>query len=147
MPRHEDATLSFDVPRLWEDRSIVAYRAPSDGDAVAPNVVVTREQLPPETDFLVFAENQLDEVSRQLEGFVMHGSRELEVDGLPAVAVAFTSQDQGTLVAQRMTMVQLPAGRVVTITMTAAQADLAQVAPLFERILSSFSLRQAEGAR
>jgi len=144
MPRHEDATVSFDVPRLWDDRTIVAYRAPTDGDAVAPNVVVTREQLPPDADFVTFADNQVDEVARQLDGFVLHGTRELQVDGLPAVAVGFTSEDQGELVAQRMTMVQLPGSRVITITMTAAQADLAQVAPLFERILGSFSFRRPE---
>ncbi len=147
MPRHEDATVSFDVPRMWEDRTIVAYRAPSDADAdaVAPNVVVTREQLPPDADFGTFVENQVDEVARQLDGFVLHGSRELQVDELPALSVGFTSEDQGTLVAQRMVMVQLPASRVVTITMTAAQADLAQVAPLFDRILSSFAFRRPEG--
>lgn len=144
MPRHDDAMVSFDVPRLWEDRTIVAYRAPTEGDAVAPNVVVTREHLPSDADFVTFAENQLDEVARQLDGFVLHGTRELEVDGLPAVSVGFTSEDQGALVAQRMTMVQLPGGRVITVTMTAAQADLAQVAPLFERILDSFSFKRPE---
>ena len=50
MPRHEQREISFDVPRHWEERTIVAFAAPKEpgrdgGQAVAANLVMTHDTL------------------------------------------------------------------------------------------------------
>ena len=52
MPRHHDALVSFDVPRDWDDRTIIAYRAPVEGEGRAPNLVMTRDRLGEDEDFV-----------------------------------------------------------------------------------------------
>jgi hypothetical protein len=142
MPRHRDPLVSFDVPRDWESRTIVAYRAPRDGDEPAPNVVVTRDRLHDDEDLVGYAERQVEALEAEIDGFVLRGSGEVVVDGHPAIAIAFTSEAEGAPLAQRMTMVALPDRLVATFTMTAPSRDLAQLGPLFERILASARFRE-----
>lgn len=137
MPRHRDPLVSFDVPRDWESRTVIAYRAPREGDGPAPNVVVTRDRLRDHEDLIGYAERQLASLENEIDGFVLRGHSELSVDGHPAIALAFTSAADGAPLAQRMVMVALPDRLVATFTMTAPSRHLAQLAPLFERILHS----------
>ena len=90
MPRHHDPLVSFDVPRDWQSRTIIAYRAPREGDGPAPNVVVTRDRLRDAEDLVGYAERQVEALEREIDGFVLRGSAEVAVDGHPAIAIAFT---------------------------------------------------------
>ncbi|MEM1032893.1 MAG: DcrB-related protein [Myxococcota bacterium] len=142
MPRHEDEHVRFDVPRRWEDRSVVAYAAPVEEGRVAPEVRVTRARLAPDEDLEAFVRRQERARAATEAGFTVHGRKRMEIDTRPAVTLAATRRDEGgARLAQRITMVHLPDRHVVTITMTAAHADLGQWAPLFARILQSFTFR------
>lgn len=140
MTQHRDPLVRFDVPRDWEDRSIVAYRAPRTGDGLAPNLVVTRDRMLPDDDLASYAERHLRNLAGELDGFRLENTADVTVDGHEGVLVGFTSRAGDHRLAQRMTLVALPDGQVVTVTMTAAQGELGQLAPLFERIQSSLRL-------
>jgi hypothetical protein len=145
MARHRDAHLSFDVPRDWEDQSIVVYAAPRpDGEAGGATLVVTRDRLRDGEDLAAYADRQLDVLARRLDGFVLRSGGDTQLGGQPAVTVSFTSDGPDGAILQRLTVAGLPGRRVIAITMTTSAAEAAQLAPLFDRILSSLELGGGE---
>ena len=90
MARYESHDLSFDVPRDWVDRSVVAYAAPlPPGHAIAPNVVMTRDQLGPGETLRAYADRQLVELARRLDGFNLASRDERTFGASPAVELQF----------------------------------------------------------
>ena len=138
MPRHDDPWVSFDVPRDWDNRTIIAYAAPAgEDDKSSANLVMTRDRLRDDEDLVAYADRHLDTLSERMKGFAMLGSKAEEVDGKPALTVSFSSKGGDELLIQRLTMVALSDRRVASFTLTAPESQLDQLAPLFQRILGS----------
>ncbi|MEZ4440447.1 MAG: DcrB-related protein [Polyangiaceae bacterium] len=146
MPRHIDPLIQFDVPRDWENRTIIAYRAPVEGDRRAPNLVVTRDDMLEDDDLMSYAQRQLDELATQLKGFSLLSSKEQEVAGRPALSLAFTSKAQDEILIQRLTMVPLPGRKVVTFTLTTPESEVGRVVPLFQRMVESMTFDAEPGS-
>ena len=135
--------VSFDVPRDWDNRTIIVFRAPVEGDERAPNLVMTRDRIPDDDDDLfVYADRQVTDLAKQLRGFIILGSKEEVVGGHPAITVSFTSDSKDGKLVQRLTMVQLPDRRVASFTLTAPEVEMNRVAPLFQRIMESVSFEE-----
>jgi len=147
MPRHHDPLVSFDVPRDWDNRTIIVFRAPVEGDERAPNLVMTRDRIPEDDeDLFAYADRQVADLAKQLRGFVILGSKEEEVDGHPAITVSFTSDSKDGQLVQRLTMVQLPDRQVASFTLTAPEVEVNRVAPLFQRMMESVSFATEDEA-
>jgi hypothetical protein len=145
MPKHEDALVSFEVPRDWRDRTVVAYAAPPKaGQLTSANLVMTRDEIPDDESFEQYVERQLLALEERMKGFVLEARDEDEVAGRPAVVLTFGSSGVDGPLAQRLTILPLPGRRVVSITVTAPVKDAAQLAPLFDRIISSLTLAAEE---
>ena len=72
MPRYQDTLVSFDVPRDWENRSIIAFAAPPQpGGAGVANLVITRDRLRDEEELLDYAERHVDELEASIDGFAL----------------------------------------------------------------------------
>jgi hypothetical protein len=139
MPRHTDPLCSFDVPRDWENKTIIAFSAPpapGASDSIA-NLVVTRDRLRDDEDLVAYAERHLDDLERCMDGFALVGHKEEELDKRRALTISFTSRGSDGPLTQRMTLVEVGDRVVASITCTLPERDLEQLAPLFERILSS----------
>jgi hypothetical protein len=139
MPRHIDPLCSFDVPRDWDNKSIIAFSAPARpgaADSLA-NLVITRDRLRDDEDLVGYAERHLDDLERCMDGFRLVGHKEEQLGDRPALTVSFQSKGGDGLLTQRMTLVELPERLVAAVTCTAPERDLEQMAPLFERILAS----------
>lgn len=140
MPRFENQDLSFDYPRDWEDRSVVAFAAPSSaGKPTATNIVVTRDKLGDEEDVKRYADRQLVEMARRLDGFQLIARNEMSVDGEPAVDVKFGWRGSAGPLVQRLTMVAKDR-RVLNVTCTAAKKDAPEFGPIFDRVVASIKL-------
>jgi hypothetical protein len=140
MPRHDDPWVSFDVPRDWDNRTIIAYAAPASADGTSTaNLVMTRDCLRDDEDLVAYAERHLDTLSGRMKGFSLLDSKDEQVGGRPALTVSFSSKGADEPLIQRLTMVALADRAVVSFTLTAPESQLDQLAPLFERILSSVS--------
>ncbi len=138
MPRHDDPLVSFDVPRDWDNKTIIAYAAPvGPGGGATANLVMTRDRLRPDEDLLAYADRHVDELAKRLSGFSLIDSHDAEVAGRPAIHVSFQSDADDGALRQRLTMVLLPDRLVAAFTFTAPERDVDQLEPLFERILSS----------
>ncbi|HEY5240067.1 MAG TPA: DcrB-related protein [Polyangiaceae bacterium] len=137
MTQHEAKDLVFEVPDGWEDRSVVAYAAPSSrANPNAPNIVVTRDKLGEGEDAVKYANRQIGGLAKQLTGFRLQEQRDVVLGGVPAKELVFQWLGSRGRIVQRLAMI--PQGsRMINVTTTAPAADAAKVEPVFERILSS----------
>ena len=138
MPRHEQPDVSFDVPRHWDDKTLVAYASPpKDGQATAANLVMTRDTLSEREMLSDYADRQLAELARRLEGFELVRREETTLGGVPAVALRFTSRAAAGPLLQRLIVAEGRRRSVYCFTATTPKADAAQNDPLLDRILST----------
>lgn len=141
MPRHEERDVSFDVPRHWDDKSLVAFAAPRQpgqaGQAIAANLVMTRDTLGEKETLGDYADRQLAELARRLDGFELHRREEVSLGGAPAVAIRFGSRASSGPLEQRLVIVEGRRRGVLCFTATTGKADAEQHDPLFDRILGS----------
>jgi len=138
MPRHEDPLVSFDVPRQWDNKTIIAYSAPSvDGADATANLVMTRDRLRDDEDLRAYADRHLEQLAKRMPGFALVGSGDDPVDDRPAISASFSSDTRDGGLTQRLVMVLLPDRVVASFTLTSPRKDMGQLAPLFERILST----------
>lgn len=138
MPRHTDPLISFDVPRDWENRTIIAFAAPvTKGKQGAANVVVTRDRLSDDEELIDFAERHLDELEDSMEGFFLLSSVQEMVGGKTAYTMTFESDGPEGALAQRLTMVELAERIVVSVTLTAPEREVEQLGPLFDHMIES----------
>lgn len=147
MPSHEDADVMFDVPRDWDNRTLVAYAAPlAPGQTAAANIVMTREKLPKDETLDSYADKQVEELAERLDGFELIHHSETTVDGRPALSFWFGSRGaQNVSYEQRLVIVHAPGQRLLSFTMTSPEEDAEAMEPLFERILGSVKLKALEG--
>lgn len=147
MPRHEQRDISFDVPRHWDDKTIVAYSAPAaPGQAVAANLVMTRDALKDGENLARYADRQLAEMARRLDGFELVRRDETTLGGAPAIAIRFESRGANGPLLQRLVVVEGRRRGVYCFTATTAKADADQNNPLFDRMLSTLRLAPTETA-
>jgi hypothetical protein len=138
MSRYESRDVTFDVPRHWEDRTLVAFAAPAKpGQATAPNMVMTRDTLGAEETIGSYADKQLTELSKRLEGFELDERKEDTFGGQPGVELRFTWQGSAGKLEQRLVMVAGRRRSVCCFNATMAKADAEQLNPLFDRIIST----------
>jgi hypothetical protein len=137
MTLHEGKDLQFEVPDGWEDRSVVAYSAAaSKANPSAPNVVVTRDKARDDDDPVKYANRQLGDLAKQLNGFRLQEQRDVVIGGLPGRALLFTWLSPRGRIAQRLTMIRL-GSNVINVTTTVPNADAEKAAPVFDQILAS----------
>ena len=143
MPRHEQADVSFDVPRHWDDKTLVAYAAPPQpGQATTANLVMTRDTLLDREMLGDYADRQLAELALRLDDFELDRREQLTLGGLPAVALRFTSRAPSGPLTQRLVVVEGRRRSLYCFTATTPKADAAQNDPLFDRILGSVRFPQ-----
>jgi hypothetical protein len=141
MPRYQDETLQFDLPRDWQDRTIVAYAAPPrPGQERTANLVMTREGLSETETLASYVDRHLAQLGERLDGFELVARESRPVGDRPAVALRIRSGGSSGKFDQHMVMVELPRRMVASFTMTAPDEDAEQLGPLFERILSTVRL-------
>lgn len=146
MPRHNQGNLSFDVPRHWEDKTIVAFSAPSrPGQSTSASFVMTRDTLADADTLASYADRQLAELSGRVDGFELLEKRDLPVAGARAVSLRFTSKALAGPLVQRLVLIEDKRRAVVCLTATAPKADAAQLEPLFDRMLASVRFAQPAG--
>src|SRR5262245_10231868 len=141
MARYEHPEVCFDVPGEWTDRTVVAFAAPvKPGQATASNIVMTRDQLAPSETLRSYADKQLAELARRLDGFKLGYREERTVSGVDAVEIRFTWKGNSGPLDQRLLMLATGKRTVLSFTATAAQAEAGHLVSVFDRVFSSITL-------
>lgn len=143
MPKFESGEVSFDVPRHWVDRSVVAFVAPQKAgrDAVA-NIVMTRDALREGEVLGAYTDRQITQLAAKLDGFSLLSRSERAVGGHAAIEIRFRARGARGALAQRMLIAAVKKA-VFSFTSTTPEEDAAQNDPLFDRVFSSIALREA----
>ena len=137
MARQGYKEITIEVPEGWEDRSVIVFTAPPKvGRAAAPNVVLTRDVLPPGQSLRTFATKELAKIAQNLKGFDLIETKERNIDNALAIEHRFSWQGQTGPVIQRLLYIERE-GTVHNITVSAARADMKDADPTFERIIAS----------
>ncbi len=148
MARHQDPLVSFDVPRDWEDRTVVAYAAPArDDQRATANLVMTRDRLPEDEDLEAYVARQTAGLELRLKGFVLDDKTETHISERPAIKLSFTSNGPGGPLDQRLIIVALADRAVASFTLTAPMSEAAQCGPLFDRMVASIRFESAGTGR
>jgi len=138
MARYEHSDVTFDVPRDWSDRSVVAFAEPSKpGQRSAANVVLTRDTLPKGQTLKNYADKQLVELAKGMNGFDLRKREEKQLGGREAVELRFGWVGGNGPIEQRLTMVQGPKDKILTFTTTVTRAEASKLDAVFDRILAS----------
>jgi hypothetical protein len=145
MARQSHKNLSFEVPDHWQDQTVVAWAAPAQaGKPAQPNIVVTRDKLPPGQTIKTYATKQVAAISKSLPEFEIEDSRDINVAGLPAVEVRFTWEGESGHLAQRQIMVAHK-DVVYNITATCLSSGVADNTPIFDKIIASLQFTSGSG--
>ncbi|XXX73939.1 DcrB-related protein [Sorangium sp. So ce134] len=138
MPRYENSDVSFDVPRDWEDRSVVAFAAPPEpGQTAAASVVMTRDALAAGEDFRRYGDRQLLELAKRLEGFQLLARHERAIGDRPGLELRFAWRGQSGPLEQRLLFVPGRRPTVLSFTATIPKDEAARLDPVFDRIFAS----------
>jgi hypothetical protein len=148
MPRHQQGNVSFEVPRHWEDKTIVAFSAPSrPGQSTSASFVMTRDALGDADTLATYADRQLAELSQRVDGFELIEKRDTSIGGARAFSIRFSSKALAGPLVQRLVVIEDRRRAVVCFTATAPKADAAQLDPLFDRMLAGVRIAEpGEGA-
>jgi hypothetical protein len=143
--RFENKEVGFDLPRDWDDRSVVAFAAPErEGAAVAANVVMTRDALGAGETLGAYADRQLVELAQRLDGFELRARREFKLAGHDAIELAFGWQGEAAPLEQRMMLVANRKRVVMSFTATSARSEMQKNDAVFDRIFSSIRFSDAD---
>lgn len=146
MPRYEQRDVSFDVPRHWDDKTLVAYAAPKrPGESSSASLVMTRDAMRNGETLKQYAERQLADLAQRMDAFELLGTETGTLGGLASVTLRFTAKAAAGPVEQRVVLVEGRRRSIYCFTATAPKAERDQLDPLFDRILSSVRFGDGEG--
>ncbi len=142
--RQEHKDISFEIPRDWTDKSIVAYAAPPrPGQSTVANVVLTRDTLQAGETVRSYADRQLTELAKRLDSFALTERKESTIGAVPAIEVHFTWRGSSGPLVQRLVMLA-KRKTVMSFTATASKAEASALGPVFDRIFQSVKLAGEE---
>jgi hypothetical protein len=127
--------LKLDYPNGWLDRSMIAFAAPQPGK-IAPNILILRDLATlgplPEN----YAERQIEQAKKLMEGFVLIGRRQAPICGIAAVELDFTWISNRNHIRQKQNF--LVVGETLyTITFTAHADEALEAEPIFTKMRGS----------
>lgn len=142
MAGYRSDQVAFEAPESWEDKTIVAFAAPPTPGKFSPNVVMTKEALKSGESLRSYADRQIMELARRLEGFDLIESGERTVGGLNALEYRFSWTSEHAELHQHTVMVA-PKDQVLTFTGTATHEDDASLDEAMVHLLSTISFPTA----
>jgi hypothetical protein len=141
--KYEDKDIALEVPGHWDDRSVIAFSAPSDEEKqLVPNVVITREKANAGEDLDAYANRQLVQNAKTVNKFKLLSHSRITLGGAPAVEIDFAWQHEvlGLSLRQRHLIVQR-GPFMLSIVLTATEEDYAAFEKGFEAILATVRVR------
>ena len=134
---YRDSEISFSVPAMWQEQSLVAFTAPTPESA---NIAMTRVALAPSETLRSYAGAFVAELCAH-EPVHFDELAETELAGRPAVQGFAGWSDGGETVTQHLAVIgpapSDPDGRAILLTLTARGAEALVGAETFAHLLAS----------
>lgn len=138
--QYKTGNFTLDIPDDWQDRSILSFVATVSPNEFAPNVVVTKEFVEPETSVEDYANKQFAVTQSEVEGLKIVDQQNIDIGGEPAVQVVQKISAHGLNLQQLQTFI-LSDAVIYIVTCTATAAAFAQHLTRFQKIARSIRLR------
>jgi hypothetical protein len=136
MPGFRSEQVAFEAPDNWEDKTIVAFAAPATPGKFSPNIVMTKEPLKQGETLRNYADRQIMELARRLDGFDLIDSGDRTLGNLPALEYKFAWRSEHAELHQR-TVLTAVVDTVFTFTGTATHADEAPLDEAMDQLLAT----------
>ncbi|HEY0078955.1 MAG TPA: DcrB-related protein [Pyrinomonadaceae bacterium] len=134
-----------DLPEGWEDRSMITLVGRPEGTGFAPNVVVMRQRVAPQTSIEAYAREQRAATEAEIPGLEIIDERTATVGGAPAFQRLQRFSAHGLQLQQAQTYV-LGDGLVFVLTCTATLEQFNHHIAHFRQVVDSFRLFNPETA-
>lgn len=140
--RYRSPDVVFEVPKDWEDHTIMAAAGPAAKGELPPTFVVTKLPMRKNEWLRTYADRQMLELAEMLDDFELLEMTEEPVSGLPAVRLRFRWVSAQGPLEQHIAMVER-GGIVTHLTSTAPQKEAAKLREVFHTVLSSVRVLHA----
>jgi hypothetical protein len=119
MTLQELGPFSFESPKDWQNRAILVFVAAAEDPSISPNIIVVREDRAPGEELATYVWRSVFDGGKTLPDFELLGSREMTIDGQPAIKVLVRwSSDKGK-VEQALVWIDGAEGSALRVTCTA----------------------------
>jgi hypothetical protein len=149
MARYQAADVSFDVPTDWQDKTVVAFAAPSKPGVLAPNVVLTRDTMKPDETLDAYGDRMIVDLVKNLAGFRLLAKEPRDVGVVRGIEIRFSwTGSSGKPITQHMVIAKTGARSILGLNMTCAESEAKKLEPIVSRIFASLEVvpRGPEGA-
>ena len=136
--------VGFEAPEGWDDKTIVAFAAPVEPGKFSPNVVMTKDKLKAGETLRSYADRQIMELARRLEGFDLMESGDRTLGGLPAMEYRFTWTSEHAELHQRSVMTA-SGSDVITFTGTSTHDEEAALDEAMDKLLATVTFPKQAG--
>lgn len=141
MATQPDIVVTLQRPDGWFDKTMIVYSAPlAPGQALAPNIVVSRDALLAGETFREYCNRQIAAFRSTLPGFDREDEGPGRVHEHDAFQILFTWDSGAGTLRQRVFFIAAGGGVAVTFAATAAAEDYHEHAPAFERGLAGLRI-------
>jgi hypothetical protein len=138
MPHFRFNEGDLELPDDWADKSVYLFAVGSK-QPPALSFVITRDDLEPGKELASFADEKLDDLSGQLQGFKLLEKRQVEVSGKVGLEAEFTWRSSVGVMHQRQTYVQ-HRQRILVLTATARREIRDEHRAQIDAVVSSLKL-------
>ena len=141
-PGNDTPSVTAERPPGWFDKSMTVYSAPPvAGRSMAPNIVISRDQLLPGETFREYCNRQIATFRTSLPGFTRETEGYGQVHARDAFQVQMTWSSAAGTLRQRVFFIDAgDGGLIVNFTASAADGDWAEQEPAFQRGLASLRI-------
>jgi hypothetical protein len=131
--------FTTDLPDNWQDRSMLTLVGPTDGAGFAPNVVIMRQPVSPQTSIEDYARQQRAVTEAEIPDLEVLDERPTTVNNAPAYQRLQRFTAQGRRLQQAQTYV-LGHSVIFVITCTALLENFDKQINAFRRVVDHFQL-------
>ena len=137
--RYEADDLGFDVPASWRTREVPAYAGPRV-DGFAPNVALTRDEMPPGATLAQYVDDLMRALSRRLRRFSLDERGVIDLGDREGIVVRVTWLDDPHLLHQRMLFTEAIDHLAQQLTVTCLASQRVTVDPLVDACFGAVRL-------
>jgi hypothetical protein len=135
--RYEHRGASVEVPREWQEESVLFLSAP--GERPQPNLSVVRVSCPQAETLETLTAKKMAELAQTLEGIEIEETRETSVGGHRAISVKVGWEELEGRMVQRHVLIRA-ADSVYHLTGTASAANAERLQAVFDRVVQTLRL-------
>ena len=134
----------LDIPEAWKDQGMQVFRLPGGENGKDASIIITRDHDTTIAGPVEYSESQQEAVAKQFPGYRPVKQGELSIGGRSSACIEFKWRANGTVLRQRQAFLRADEGCMLTLTLTALDAEFDRHEDAWTQVTGSFRLAQAD---